>query len=217
ARGWLGESYIAMSHSHGLDRNPEVALDYARRAAEVLADTGTVTQRTDALIELAKRQLAVGQDTAAAETLAAIREMQVDPPWSDVVDTAIIARTLKRRSGGLSLDEELLELIDGSLSRGQVVQYLDLVSLMAKLDGTDISDAQVRSRTDHALRVGQALARNVGSPSLRNSLLRRLQPVAFRDIFRLQDQQELSTEAVRDLIQPAEALRSIDRQARRSP
>jgi len=41
--------------------------------------------------------------------------------------------------------------------------------------------------------------------------------VAFRDIFRLQDQQELSTEAVRDLIQPAEALRSIDRQARRSP
>ena len=217
ARGWLGESYMAISHSYSLERNPEIALQYAQRAADVLADTGTITQRSDALIELARDQLATGQDTRATETLNVIRELQPDPPWSDVVDIAIISRTLKRRTGGLPLDRELLQLVDGALERGQIVQYLDLASLMAQLDGADVPEAEVRKRVTHAMRIGRELARKVGSPSLRASLLRRLQPLALRDIFQLPDGQELSTEAVLGLVQPSEELRAIDRQASRSP
>ena len=212
AQGWLGEALVAMSQSYSIEQKFDLALEYAGKAVATYAGQGIVTRRSRALIELARLQVQVGKRNAARETLKVLHRLRKELPWGDLTDVALIERSLTTAPQSLKADTLLLELVKEAFDRGQVIRFLNLASELATNLQMEGQEAEIQEQLDKAERIGKQVAARLGSPYLRNSLLHRLQPIALKRLFEIEDGQTLQTSTVEKLLARVEELRSIDRE-----
>ncbi|MEZ5484970.1 MAG: CHAT domain-containing tetratricopeptide repeat protein [Lysobacteraceae bacterium] len=213
ARGWIGDAQISLARSLRIDGRVEDAIVHAESAVKTLTGHGSVSLRVGALIELANLQALSGNVDAARQHLEHLSASSADVRWGQAVAVALIKHRLATNGAGED-NTRLLGLADDSLARGQLIQYLEILGRLALHGETILPETVLQPAIERAMRLGQQAAGQLGSPYLRNSLLRRLQPIAYRKLFQLRDGQSLDSNQVQALLAPAEALRQLDRNTR---